>query len=71
MICFVKMGFTTFYAHTLRNITAGHCTIRINDTYEPATSHGTDTAHDTITTNVMLFLKRGDFVQCKGGWYPK
>ena len=68
MIC-LKGGEYTIHSHTIRNGTMEHCRIYINGT-QVMNAHGGSDNHDTPNTNLTLVLKRGDYIQSLGGWYP-
>jgi len=67
LICLVS-GMYKIEAQTYRTLTDSHLIIVINGSTVQA-SHGTSISHDTPSTSIILPLKRGDHVQCKGGWY--
>ena len=68
IICLVD-GHYIIEIETLRTLTDKQASIKVNGTILKL-SHGNSTDYTPITTSLPINLKRGDYIQCYGGWYP-
>ena len=62
-------GLSPVEIETLRTLTDKQVSIKVNGTILKL-SHGNSTDYTPITTSLPINLKRGDYIQCYGGWYP-
>ena len=68
VICLVD-GQYTIIAQTLRMLTDKQVCITING-INVSLAHGNSTDYTRISNELTINLKRGDYVQTFGGWYP-
>ena len=68
IIC-LKDGQYTIHSQTLRQAAATHCFIKINGS-TALYAHAGSSNHDTPSNTINLTLKRGDYIQNVGGWFP-
>jgi hypothetical protein len=67
IICLVS-GEYNIEAQTLSKGAMMHCAVYINGS-AAIQPYGQTTSHDTPTVSLNVSLKRGDYIQSKGGWY--
>ena len=67
LVC-IRDGQYCIHVHTLRKANVAHGRIVKNGT-EIMTAWGSTVDHNTPSTTINVFLKRGDWIQIKGAWF--